>query len=63
MAANLIEEGNTRVKITGKAKFAQISGLILNGMFFGDTVASGDTIPVLAENHAIPGSSAYTIAA
>jgi len=39
--------GRGKGKITGKAKFAQLNGAIINGLFFGQTVTSG----ILAANY------------
>lgn len=33
--------GRGKAKVSGKAKFAQINGLILNSLFFGQTVSNG----------------------
>lgn len=54
--------GRGKGKISGKAKFAQINGLLLNNLFFGQTLNAGivgdvyDTTGTL-----IPASSPYTI--
>jgi hypothetical protein len=54
--------GRGKGKITGKAKYAQISGAMFNSLFFGQTMTAGllsanyDTTGVL-----IPASSPYTV--
>jgi hypothetical protein len=50
-----------KVKIEAKAKFAQISAALMNAVFFGGTVATGQTISQYAEAENIPGTSTYTI--
>lgn len=44
-------------KLTGKAKFAQIQGSILNQIMFGQTNATGVTVVALDEAHTIPAPS------
>jgi hypothetical protein len=43
-------------KITGKAKFAKIHGKQLNDLFFGQTVATGQTLVQFDEAQSIPAS-------
>lgn len=50
-----------KVKIEGKAKFAQISTPIMNAIFFGGTVATGQTISQYAEAHSVPASTPFTV--
>jgi hypothetical protein len=47
-------------KVTLKVKAAQISGLALNSVFFGDTFATGGIIWNYSEAHAVPGTP-YTV--
>lgn len=54
--------GRGKGKVTGKAKFAQINGTLLNSLFFGQTLTSG----VLADIYdttgtLVPASSPYTV--
>lgn len=42
-----IAVGRGKGKITGKAKFAQMNGLTLNSLFFGQTLASGSLSEVI----------------
>jgi hypothetical protein len=49
-------------KISGKAKFAQISAPIFNSAFFGSTIATGQTLAVYQEAHTVPVSGPYTAA-
>lgn len=48
-------------KITGKAKFAQVSGALYNSLFFGETLASGQILAVDGEA-GTPAASAITVA-
>jgi hypothetical protein len=50
-----------KVKIEGKAKFAQISAVVMNAVFFGGTVNTGQTLSIYGEADSVPGSSTYTI--
>ena len=45
-----------QAKVTGKAKMAQISGLAFNNLFFGMTMATGQTATSFAEAGTIPGT-------
>lgn len=47
-------------KITGKAKFAKLNGKMINDLFFGQTVSSGQTLAQLDEAAAVPASTPYT---
>lgn len=54
--------GRGKGKLTGKAKFAQLNGLLINSLFFGQTMSTG----LIADYYdttgsAIPSVSAYTI--
>jgi len=54
--------GRGKGKITGKAKFAQMNGLLLNSLFFGQTMTAGIISDVYdTTGSAIPASSPYTI--
>ncbi|HTS92237.1 MAG TPA: hypothetical protein VMG55_09575 [Stellaceae bacterium] len=48
-------------KITGKAKFAQINGLTLNALFFGQAQATGQTLTSLTEAQSVPASTPFTV--
>lgn len=51
-----------KMKVDGKAKFARINGLLLNSLFFGQTVSSGifaDYYDVTGTT--VPASSPYTL--
>jgi hypothetical protein len=50
-----------KVKIEGKAKYAQISAAIANAVFFGGTVTTGQTITQYGEADTIPAVSVYSI--
>lgn len=55
--------GRGTAKITGKAKFAQISGLVMSQIFFGLTPTSGQTTTANAEAGTIPATPyAITVA-
>ncbi len=57
-----IAAGRGKGKITGKAKFAQVNGLLLNSLFFGQTMSSG---ALLADSRDLTGvaipSTPFTI--
>lgn len=50
-----------KVKIEGKAKFAQISAPIANAIFFGGTVTSGQVLSAYQEAGVVPLVSTYII--
>jgi hypothetical protein len=50
-----------KVKIEAKAKFAQISASIANAIFFGGTVATGQTSSIYGEAASIPAATPYTV--
>jgi hypothetical protein len=49
-------------KVTGKAKFARISGAAFNELFFGQSLASGQKVTALDEAGTVPAGSPYEIA-
>jgi hypothetical protein len=54
--------GRGKGKVTGKAKFAQMNGLLINSLFFGQTQTAGIINDVYdTTGAAIPASSPYTI--
>lgn len=53
--------GAAQQKITGKAKFAQVSGSLYNDLFFGGTSATGQTLLVYQEAASVPAVTTYTI--
>jgi hypothetical protein len=50
-----------KVKIQAKAKFAQISAPIMNAIFFGGTVATGQTISQYGEAGTVPAATTFII--
>lgn len=48
-------------KVTGKAKFAQLNGLTLNSLFFGQAQATGQTLTSLTEAASVPASTPFTV--
>lgn len=50
-----------KTKITGKAKFAQLSGNLFNTMFFGQTLTTGSTTESIGELGTVPSSTTYTV--
>jgi hypothetical protein len=50
-----------KVKIEGKAKLAQISAPLMNAVFFGGSIVSGQVLSVYQEAGAIPASTAFVI--
>lgn len=50
-----------KVKIECKAKFAQISAVVMNSVFFGGTINTGQTISQYAEAGTVPGVSTYIV--
>lgn len=53
--------GRGTAKFTGKAKMAQISGLTMANLMFGQALAAGQLVTSYAEAHSVPASSVYTI--
>ncbi|HWK45128.1 MAG TPA: hypothetical protein VNT30_10420 [Stellaceae bacterium] len=51
-----------KLKISGKAKFAQVNGKLLNDLFFGQTSTAGQTATASAEAGAIP-ATPFTVTA
>jgi hypothetical protein len=51
--------GRAQGKVTGKAKFAQVNGLLYNSIFFGGTLTNGQTKLVNGEAGAVA-TAAYT---
>lgn len=50
------------MKLTGKAKFAQISGQLYNSLFFGATLSTGQLLGVDGEAASVPASAGpYTV--
>ena len=52
-----------KIKIEGKAKFAQISANVMNDMFFGATSTTGTTMAIFQEAHSVPASVSYVFTA
>jgi len=52
-----------KAKIEGKAKFAQINGAIFNNLFFGQTLATGQSLVAQNEPALVPAASPYQAAA
>lgn len=53
--------GRGKGKITGKAKFAQLNGLTVNTLFFGQTLASGELGEVIATTGTAIPTTPFTI--
>jgi hypothetical protein len=49
-----IDVARGKVKVTGKAKLAEISALAYNNLYFGQTVATGQILTAYNEDHVIP---------
>ena len=49
-----LDSARGKVKITGKAKFAQINALMYNQLFFGQTIATGMPRIAYDETHPVP---------
>lgn len=49
-----IDVARAGAKITGKAKMANLDGVLFNELFFGQSIASGNVLPVLNEVKSIP---------
>lgn len=58
-----VELARGKGKITGKAKFARISGAVWNELYFGQTIAAGQTLIAFGEAASVPATSTYTITA
>ncbi|TWB58680.1 hypothetical protein [Nitrospirillum viridazoti] len=50
-----------QVKITGKAKQANISPIVMSDLFFGVPLVSGQTAAAVKEAAAVPGATTYTV--
>ena len=50
-------------KVRGKAKFAQVNGLTLNSLFFGQTQSPGQTQTSLSEAQSVPAATPFTVTA
>lgn len=50
-------------KIEGKAKAARIAAATWNALFFGQTLATGQTLAALNEAGSVPAATAYTVTA
>ena len=50
-------------KFAGKAKLGVIDAKLLNSLFFGQAISSGQTLEALNEAQNVPGSVAYTVTA
>ena len=48
-------------KITGKAKFANLQGAVLNNIIFGQTAAAGQTLFALAEAGTVPATTPWHV--
>jgi len=55
-----LDAARGKIKLTGKAKFAQISALIMTNMFFGTTATAGQTLTAYNESATV--SAAVTAA-
>jgi hypothetical protein len=53
--------GRGEGKITGKAKFAQIRARAYNDLFFGSTMATGETLTAYHEAGTVPAATTYTV--
>lgn len=53
--------GAAQQKITGKAKVGQVNGRLYNDLFFGGTMATGQTLLVYQEAGTIPATTTYTV--
>jgi len=55
-----LEIAGAEGKLTGKAKFARISGLLFN-LLFGETLAVGETRTIVNESDSVPSGTPYTV--
>lgn len=53
--------GAAQMKITGKAKVGQVNGRLYNDLFFGGTMAAGQTLLVYQEAGTVPAVTTYTV--
>lgn len=56
-----LDVARAKGKITGKAKFAHINTALFNNLFFGGTVATGETIVNSNFASSVPASTPYTV--
>jgi hypothetical protein len=52
-----VDTARGKTKIQGKAKFAQISALAFNSLFFGESMVSGQTLPISNEAQVVTAGS------
>lgn len=57
-----VDSARGKIKIDGKSKMGQISGLVFNDLYFGNTSTTGQVDTVIAEGHTIPATTPFTIA-
>jgi hypothetical protein len=53
--------GAAQMKITGKAKFAQVNGRLYNDLFYGGTTSVGQTLMAYNEAGTVPASTTYIV--
>src|SRR6266446_8279019 len=58
-----IDVARGKVKIDCKAKVAQISAALFNTIFWGGTIAAGQTLIAYAESHTVPGTTPFSVVA
>ncbi len=58
-----IDSARGKVKIEGKAKVAQISAALFNTLYWGGTIAAGQTLINYTEAQTVPASTPFSIAA
>jgi hypothetical protein len=55
--------GRGKGKLTGKAKMARLSGLMMANLFWGIAATAGELQTSYGEAHSVPASSTFTVAA
>jgi hypothetical protein len=58
-----LDTARGKTKITGKASFGQLNPSIYNSVFFGGSIAVGETLQAFNEAASIPATTTYTVTA
>lgn len=56
-----VDQARGKGKITGKAKFASLTGGLINDILFGQTLTTGETLAVFGEAGTVPAATPFTV--
>ena len=56
-----VDAARGKLKIAGKAKFAEFSATTMNNLFFGQTVSTGGLAVATSEAHSVPAVTPFTV--